>query len=1174
MHLKSIKLAGFKSFADATTIQFPSALTAIVGPNGCGKSNIVDALRWVIGESSAKQLRGEHLADVIFNGAANRKPVSQASIELLFDNSSAKFGGEYASYPEIAIRREITREGQSQFYLNGARCRRRDITDLFLGTGLGPHSYAIIEQGVISKLIEGKPEDIRTYLEEAAGTSKYRERRRDTENRLRHTRENLDRLMDLRTEMEKQCEHLKRQASAAERYKTLKQEQRLKKAQLHALQCQALERVLQEQQQASDVQATELEAKIAASRHVDTQMEQHRVLHTQCNADLNVVQESYYQAGAEIARQEQQIQHIQAQTRQSADDLAQMESAWQEANQQLAEDRAQLEIILTTLASLAPQTEQAAQAIEATRSALQTAEQARTQSHQAWEQFQGQMYQLQRQSEVEETRLHHLVQKIQSITERLTQSDQQRKNLTSTPLSAEIAALSEQTARVKAELDTLQNALAALNQQIQSQQQTNKEQDAARQQCLQTTHQLSNQKASLEALQQAALGKHNQGAVQWLQQQGWTEKPRLLEGLQVEKGWERAVETVLSPYLEAVCTDTPADFHAVAQHFTEGRLALFLESPAHTENTPQTGPQEGNALLSSKVQSRYPIAGVLHGIYSAESVEAALEKWTSLAAHESVITPEGIWFGPTWMRVSTLKDEMHGVLQRKQALTDIEAAIIEAQQQLHIQEQACQQGQVSLRALEQARDAKQQGFRDLSLRHGELQAQLSGKKAHLEQLHRQESALSVEEEKLRTQQQAAETEQQAARLASESIQAKKQALEANTPALQEAKQTQEAALQQLRQRAETEKQAADACQAQLVAAQSQQHYLTQNIQRAEKQLAQLQTRREAIVERQNSIHTPLPELQTALQQLLDTRVEIEKKLTLEKQALSQLEDTWRSYEKQRAQIEKETQSTREALEAVRIAKTTTQTHLENHLAQLAEMEYMFAQVLEEMPAEAEETAWQQALVQLESRVQRLGAINLAAIEEYQTVSERKTYLDAQDKDLREALETLEEAISKIDRESRARLRETFEKANTQFTALFTRMFEGGHAALEWVGDEVLSAGVLIRAQPAGKRNTLLHLLSGGEKALTAIALVFALFQLNPAPFCVLDEVDAPLDEANIGRFCRLVKSMSSTVQFLFISHNKSTMEMAQQMIGITMQEPGVSRLVSVDMEQAIAMAEA
>lgn len=1169
MSLKSIKLAGFKSFADPTTVHFPSTLTAIVGPNGCGKSNIVDALRWVIGESSAKQLRGEHLADVIFSGTSQRKPIGQASIELIFNNANGQFGGEYAQYHEIAIRREITRDGQSQFYLNNARCRRRDITDLFLGTGLGPNSYAIIEQGVVSKLVEGKPEDIRTYLEEAAGTSKYKERRRETENRLRHTRENLDRLTDLRLEMEKQLEHLKRQASAAERYKTLKQDQRLIKAQLHALHCQALNQHLAQQQQLLDENATQLEAKIADYRRLELTMEQHRLLQAKAHEDLNAVQGKYYQVGSDVARQEQQIQHIQTQTRQLADDLAQMETALEEAEQHLEEDSAQVVSLTNTLASLESETQQAVEISEQSLTVLQTAEKKRAEFQSEWESFHHAANQIQRKADVEQTRLHHLSQKIQGITERLAHLEQQRAQLNNTELPEQINELAAQSSALKEQLETLQELLAELNQRISQQQQTNRDSQIEREQQLQKLNQLLHQKASLEALQQAALGKHNQGAAKWLEAQGWADKPRLLEGLNVEKGWETAVETVLAPYLEAVCTENLADFQRVGEQFKEGRLALLHTSTSNNS----AASTNSHPKLSTKIQSRWAIANLLSSIYLAEDIAAALELAPSLAAHESVITPEGFWFGSNWMRISKIQDETRGVLQRQQALQEIEGIIAAQEQQVQLQKEAYEEGQYQLVELEQERDAKQRMFREISVQHSESHARFSAQQAHLEQVRRQEISVSQDWEKLKQQQMEVEAELQIAKTASEQAQVEKQTLEANRAALVDKKQQLEEDFEQQRQRVQTDKQTADEYQVRLSSTQSQLHYLNQNIQRVQKQLTQLQERREAIFVRQESVQAPLSDLQATLQQLLEERITIEKDLSLEKQKLTHLEDEWRQYEKQRTQAEKDAQHIRDALEKIRIAQSTAQTQHQHHLSQIEEAGYELAVLLQEMPQEATDTAWQEELERIENRIQRLGAINLAAIEEYQQVSERKNYLDAQNKDLCDALQMLEEAIQKIDRESRARLRETFDKANAQFKELFGRMFEGGNAELEWVGDEVLSAGVAIRAQPPGKRNTLLHLLSGGEKALTAIALVFALFQLNPAPFCVLDEVDAPLDEANVGRFCRLVKSMSSSVQFLFISHNKTTMEMAQQMIGVTMQEPGISRLVSVDMEQAIAMAE-
>ncbi|HVV69773.1 MAG TPA: chromosome segregation protein SMC [Gammaproteobacteria bacterium] len=1173
MRLKTIKLAGFKSFVDPTAVTLNSNLTAIVGPNGCGKSNIVDAIRWVIGESSAKQLRGGLMTDVIFNGTAHRKPVGQAAIELLFDNSQGGLGGAYAQYSEISIRREITREGQSQFYLNSSRCRRRDILDVFLGTGLGPDSYAIIEQGVVSQLIEGKPEDIRIYLEEAAGISKYRERRRETENRIRSTRENLERLTDLRLEMEKQLEHLKRQANAAERYKNLKQEQRLVKGQLHALHAKTLNEKIVGHQLLLAQKTTELEGKIADHRRIEREIEQHRELQSAANESFNSVQGRFYQLGADIASQEQRINHIKERERQLASDLAQMETAWQEAEQNLSDDAENIENLSQEITTLEPLSKEAAALAEHVQQQLQEAEQQRTTWQQTWDSFQTESSQAEQKAQLEKTRLTHLTQKSQDIGQQIQRLAQQQQQLDFGQLPAEIDTLATQSTQLKQQLDLDQEQAAELNAQIQQLretiQQTQTERDTQRQEL----QKLQQRQASLDALQQAALGKADQGVSEWLNQQGWAEKPRLLEGLQVDNGWETAVETVLAPYLEAVCTDNPQDLTLAANSPVAGRLAVYHTTSGLEKSSPISASSPQFVPLASKIASDLPLATLLHGIYAVESTTQALELTSALKPGESIVTRDGVWFGPCWVRISRAQDESTGILQRKQALQEIHTSITSYQEQLQTIENQLTHIQTTLKQYEEKRDNQQREFRENSREYSELHAQLSAKNTHLEQLRQRQAAITHE---LDQQQQLLEqTQEQLAEIQelAETAQLAQQQFAARREHLLKSRDSHNTTCQELRQRAQTAKQNADEQQVRLSSCQNQLHYLQQNIVRAQKQLTQLEQRRDELLARQEDIQLPLPELQEGLQNLLHERSVVEKELQTARHQVSQLEQQLRDIEQQRTATENAAQSLRDALAQIRIEQSTTQAHLENHLEQIQQAEFTLEQLLQELPEEAETTAWQQNLEQIENRIQRLGAINLAAIEEYSTVLERKTYLDNQDKDLCEALATLEEAIRKIDRESRSRLRETFERANENFQNLYQSMFPGGNAQLELTGEEVLDAGVLIRAQPPGKRNTMLHMLSGGEKALTAIALVFALFQLNPAPFCVLDEVDAPLDEANVGRFCRLVQSMANQVQFIYISHNKVAMEMAQQLVGVTMQEPGVSRLVTVDIDQAMAMAE-
>ncbi len=1175
MRLKTIKLAGFKSFVDPTTVSLQSNLTAIVGPNGCGKSNIVDAIRWVIGESSAKQLRGELLTDVIFSGTAQRKPVGQAAIELLFDNSQGSLGGPYAQYSEISIRREITREGQSQFYLNSSRCRRRDITDVFLGTGLGPNSYAIIEQGVVSQLIEGKPEDIRVYLEEAAGISKYRERRRETENRIRGTRENLERLTDLRLEMEKQLDHLKRQANAAERYKVLKQEQRLVKAQLHALHCKTLNAKLESQQLLLAQTTTELEGKIATHRKIELEIEQQREQQIESNDAFNAVQGRFYQLGADIASQEQHITHIKERERQLANDLTQMETAWQEAEQNLNDDQSNIETLTAEIAELEPQSAEAATLAAHLQEQLSLTEQQRAQWQQAWDSFQAESAQIEQKAQLEKTRLTHFTQKIQEIEQQIHRLQQQQQQLDFGQLPEEINAQESRSSTLKQQLDLEQELATELNTQIQQLREAHQQLQAERDTKHRDLQQLLRRQASLEALQQAALGKADQGTAKWLTQQGWTEKPRLLDGLQVTPGWETAVETVLAPYLEAICTDNAEDLLLAAQSPVQGRLAVcHMTSPATSKFTaPIAAHNQALIPLIQKITTPLPIAALLHGIYTVESTVEALQLCDSLAAGESIVTKDGIWFGNYWVRISRIQDESSGMLQRKQALQELQTAVNEHQSQLQLLESQLTTTQTSLRQYEEKRDHQQREFRENSREYSELHAQLSAKRAKLEQLRQRQATLLQDLSQQQQQLESTQTQRLATQDLAEEAQLQQQEFNARRNQLLQQRDTHATTNQELRHRTQVAKQNADEQQVRLASCQNQLHYLQQNITRAQKQLTQLAERRDDLLARHEEIQSPLPELQDNLQRLLLNRSGVEKELNTARQQVSQLEQQLREWEQQRATTEREAQGFRDTLAQIRIEQGTTEAHRENHLEQIRLAEFTLENLLQELPAEAETVSWQQQLEQTDNRIQRMGAINLAAIDEYNTVLERKTYLDNQNQDLCEALTTLEEAIRKIDRESRNRLKDTFERANENFKNLYQNMFTGGHAELELTGDELLNAGVVIRAQPPGKRNTMLHLLSGGEKALTAIALVFALFQLNPAPFCVLDEVDAPLDEANVGRFCRLVQSMAASVQFLYISHNKVAMQMAQQLVGVTMQEPGVSRLVTVDIDQAMALAE-
>ena len=1170
MRLKAIKLAGFKSFVDPSTVTLQTNLTAIVGPNGCGKSNIVDAIRWVIGESSAKQLRGGLMTDVIFNGTTQRKPVGQAAIELLFDNSQASLQGPYAQYAEITIRREITREGQSQFYFNGSRCRRRDILDLFLGTGLGPNSYAIIEQGMISQLIEGKPEEIRVYLEEAAGISKYRERRRETENRIQGTRDNLARLTDVRLELEKQLETLKRQANAAERYKTLKQEHRQVKAEWHALNCRLISAKLTANAIISAEKSTGLETAASEQQALLAEIEQQQLCLSQSNEAHNAVQARYYEMTAEITQHEQRIHYIQQQQAQIEQDLKQIANNQEESETHLLEDKDSIEQLTAEVESLLPQSQQAGEEAENMQQQWQQAEQERLKWQDTWDQFQTEYSRAEQKLQVEKSRLQHLRQKCQETENRLSRLQQQRQELDLGSLPQEIEQLTANSSELQAHMEKAQQQLADYNQQLQSLRETRQSLQNTREQKRQELQKLSRQQATLEALQQAALGKADEAANEWLQQQGWAEKARLLEGIEVSNGWETAAETVLGPYLEAICTDQVSDLAQAAHNCQQGRLTLYL-SKEQAEKTRSTG--HNLALLAEKISSKWPIQTLINGIYLAETLDQALENIDQLAEEESIVTKDGLWFGSCWLRINKIKDPSTGILQRKHLLSELEAVLSRNQQELQALENQLEANQTKLAQLEEKRELQQRQYREQSSEHSELRSALSGKQARLEQLNQR---LVVSQQELAQQEQLlADTRAQleTCELSSQQAEDLRATLSSRREEMLQQRQTHTLHCQTLRQKMQLAKQAAEELQIRLSSSQNQLHILHQNISRTEKQLTQLQERQDDLLLRQTEAGSPLPDLQENHSRLLGEKASSEAALRDAKAQVTELENHLHQLEKKRRQLEAMHQALRDELANIGMEQSSLKAHFENHQQPILESDFNLEALSEALPEDAQPEAWQQRLSQIENRIQRLGAINLAAIDEHNTVLERKTYLDSQNEDLCQALATLEEAIRKIDRESQSRLKDTFERANSNFMNLYQSMFPGGHAELEFTGEELLTAGIIIRAQPPGKRNTMLHLLSGGEKALTAIALVFALFQLNPAPFCVLDEVDAPLDDANVGRFCRLVQTMSSSVQFLYISHNKVAMEMAEQLVGITMQEPGVSRMVTVDINEALTFVE-
>ncbi|MDQ8038952.1 MAG: chromosome segregation protein SMC [Rickettsiella sp.] len=1174
MRLESIKLAGFKSFVDPITLAFPSNLTAIVGPNGCGKSNIIDAIRWVMGESSAKQLRGQSLDDVIFNGCTTRKPLGQASIELNFDNSDASLGGQYSSYVQISIRREITREGQSIYTLNGTRCRRRDIRDIFLGTGLGPRSYAIIEQGMISRLVEAKPDELRAFIEEAAGISKYKERRRETENRLEHTQENLNRLNDLREELAKQAKHLQRQANAAERYKTFKHEERLLKAHLQTLRYRTYNDQLQSQLNTIKATATRVNELQNEQQTLLKNIAQEREQLNEERTQYDTLQTHYYELGNEIIRLEEKLHRETTQFKHNQQEDTQLTQKNILLTQQLQENLTTQIGLNQTTATLNKEWKETKEIAEQSQTALQKINFDLKNWQTQWEKFQKNVAQLTQQNRIAQTKSQYFQQQCQNLKKRFERLEQEKaeQNLILAD-DNDTKALEKALSDSQQKQQTTQSDQGQIREQINEQctilQRLAKELDTYKSR-LQTNQ---GQSASLIALQQEALGQREQSLLTWLRQHNLTEHPRLVQLLQVESGWERAVEIALNQHMQAVCfTDRDSLDDFLNQSLPNSSVSLMTKSiPCH-QITSTFISELPLKLLSSKLTAPWPLDNLLVGVYAAETLTEALAHTKQLKGYESIITREGICLGNHWVSLSKNGSAKTGLLQREREINALKKEQIDLQTCIDKKQTDYLAIQMQLKELEEKQLAKQKQLSELLSNQGDLKAQQQVKTIRLTQA--QQRLQYIQQELQENKQQFDETqtklnqvEQEQKTTQTELTEVEKQRkilLENKTVLQTEFNQTAEKAknnetqLHQLELRKQTVEHQLKTMQDTISRLQNQQ-------EQAKKRISDLQKTLEGA-------ENPLHATKQALTTQTDHRNHLASQLKVKQTKLQEMEQQLKDKEKQIQSLETELTMDRDDLEQQRLQCQELRVRAKTLTEQLQEQNYEIDRLLKELPTDADIHTYETQLTEITSRIEQIGAVNLAALEEHESVLERKTYLDTQYQDLIEALETLQTAIQKMDKETRSRFKETFDKINQNFSALFPRLFSGGASSLQLQDPDLLNSGICIMAQPPGKRNSSIQLLSGGEKALTAIALVFSFFQLNPAPFCMLDEVDAPLDDTNVLRFCKLVKEMSQDVQFIFISHNKVAIEMAQHLAGVTMHEPGVSRLVAVDVEKAMAIA--
>jgi chromosome segregation protein len=1164
MRLSTIKLSGFKSFVDPTTLHLPTNMTGVVGPNGCGKSNIIDAVRWVMGESSASRLRGDSLTDVIFAGSSARKPVSQATVELIFDNSDHTITGEYAAFNEISVKRLVSRDGASQYYLNGSKCRRRDITDLFLGTGLGPRSYSIIEQGMISQIIEAKPEDLRVYLEEAAGISKYKERRKETETRIRHTRENLDRLSDLREEVGKQLEHLKRQARQAEQYQTIQAERRIKNAEWKALEHRALDQKLQSQREKLSQQETRLQQLIAEQREAEREIETGRVSREAAAAAVNKAQGDSYEVSGSLARIEQQIQHQrEMSTRlQRARDEAQ--TALSEIAAHIGSDQSRLDVLQAAVADAEPRLEHMREEDVARQDALREAELKLNDWQQRWDEHSRAQSEAARAADVERTRLEHLDRQTLDADRRRELLVNERTGLDLDALAEAFAALEEQHETQKLSLDSLGDELETRKGKVgelQEQQRTSQSELAdVRKQVQAARGRLS----SLETLQHAALGQEQGAALTWLQARGLDSAARVGEKLVVEAGWENAVEGALGQLIEGVLVESPEALVDAIGELGEGRLTLVSPQVDDTAYPPTS--------LAAKVQGPAAIRRLLAHLHTADDLASARALQASLGADDSVITRDGERLGAGWVRVLRSGAVKQGALLREREIQSLRGEIETLQSRERELDSTLTQLRDRLLAAEQQREDAQ---RTLYIAHrsvSELAGQLQSQQGRLESARGRIETIEAELEQListldssREQSREARSRQEEAVARMGELEDARHQLDAERRALGEARDHARNAARESRDTAHALALTLEAQRAQIVG-------LSQALDRMGGQRGQLDTRLEELVTQLAEGDAPVQTLEQQRQVALEQRVQTEQALTAARTTLDGIDNDLRKFEQTRHQRDEQALQQREAIGQRRLEQQALVLRAEQLSAAIVAAGFVLEEVVNTLTEDAEPQVWEKTVIDLDGKLRRLEPVNLAAIAEHAEAAQRKDYLDAQNTDLTTALETLEDAIRKIDRETRGRFKDTFDRVNSGVQELYPRLFGGGHAYLELTGEDLLDSGVAIMARPPGKRVSNISLLSGGEKAMTAVALVFAIFRLNPAPFCLLDEVDAPLDEANVGRFCAMVSEMSEQVQFLFVSHNKATMEAAQQLSGVTMREPGVSRLVSVDLAEATRLA--
>ncbi len=1169
MRLKKLLVSGFKSFVDPTDIRVPSHLVGIVGPNGCGKSNVIDAVRWVMGETSARTLRGDNMADVIFNGSSTRKPISRASVELIFDNQDGTAPGHYGQFAEISVKRTLTRDDQSRYLINHVKTRRKDVLDLFRGTGLGPRSYSIIEQGMVSRIVEARPEDLRVFVEEAAGTSRYKDRRRETEIRIAHTRENLDRVADIENELGKQLSRLQKQSAAAERYKVLKSEQREVNGQLNVLMLNRLNGRLQEQDRLTAKYENEVQKCLARQRETQARLEELRRRQGDAHEEYNRVQQDFYQAVAKISNLEQKIEHRKENMQRQTEEMERLQGLRNEYLRQINSETEKSRALAQRLETIRPDLESFQESLADAENQLSDSGKRLSGCLAEIEDLDERSREPARQVEIQNSRIEYLRQQRVRTEQGKARLDERITRLSEQVSSTDIDSLRSRAEEKERDHEQAENRFHQFELELK-QVYTRIERKREGWANLRTRLQeVTSRLQSLQEIQAAALGTDSEDIDNWLTGSGLGHVPRLANKIRVADGWERAADRVLNDWLSALCTD---------------RITIELLATRPDSSLSLVCPDEVNAPTDDPV-SRIPLAamsdkiiagaadaaGLVAGVYVAETLEQGLECRNRLTGRECIVTRHGELIGASWIRFASQSQIETGALVREYEIAQLLAKKQDMSDRLELETKEI----ASLNLLRKENEAKLESWRsslndlrsDLTVVHNQFSREETRYLEACEHLGK----LGVELDELETQIRDEDAEIENARALYEKAMKETGVFDRERAnrvdvrnRLSDEVSERRKVVDEVREKHYNRALIQQKLEADVDAVEG-------NIKRFQNDLEKTESRLSELGQPGSSPDESVPVLEEDLERLLQEKLETDKRFSAARERVSDLDDRIEQANRLHAAQAGHVDEARVNLEQQKLARQGALVRRDAMVEKIDNEGWDVEACIQRLPEDASVEDWQARLEDIRRKVDRIGPVNLVAIDEFNEQTERMDYLRKQREDLTEALHTLEQVIQKIDRETRSRFRQTFDTINAGFNRFFPKLFGGGSARLFLTSDDLLTTGIGVMARPPGKRNSHIHLLSGGEKALTAVALLFSLFELNPAPFCMLDEVDAPLDDANVDRYCETLRTLADKSQMIVITHNKITMASMDLLVGVTMEEAGVSRLVSVDMEQAMEM---